>query len=85
MKWQNIETAPKDGTHILLRYVKNGKNVRTRVTGVPVIIEAFFVPDEDPDAPYAGWYDALERLIVMTGAPNAKNIPTHWMSLPKEP
>jgi hypothetical protein len=69
--WKPIETAPKGSKDVLLRYIKN---TRTSVSGFPVVTEAWC----DGDA----WYDALDRLIVVIGAKNANNIPTHWMPLP---
>lgn len=93
MKWQPIETAPRDGTHILIRYYKGGKNSRTHVTGVHVVTEGYFAPKfipswaEQSETYFQGneWRDYLDRLIVQEHSKVKKNIPTHWMPLPPDP
>lgn len=86
-----IDSAPKDGTPILLRYIKNGKNGRTRVSGVAVWTEARYLPpffadwDTEKNHQYGDeWYDHLDRLICNMRSPSRKNIPTHWLPLPPE-
>ena len=76
MKWQPIETCPLN-QNVLLRYWKAGNKRWTRQTKLYVVIEA-------KNNGHA-WVDALDRLIVIIGAPTAKNKPTHWMPLPEEP
>ena len=84
-----------DGTHVLLRYYKGGKGMRTRVSKKYVITEAYFQPKYVPEwaikagqtTPVYGneWYDHLGRLIVSMDSKVLKNIPTHWMEMPDTP
>lgn len=87
MKWQPIETAPKQ-RKVLVGFRNELGNWRTALaTYYP---ESTLDADEAPDnygddypqfAP-AGWYeDAYEREDVIPLSIE----PTHWMPLPKEP
>jgi hypothetical protein len=81
MEWMPIETAPKDGTHVLIRYFKGEPAWRRRVCGThsatPVVTEAY-------NEGY-GWSDAIDRLIMGEQTASSKNKVTHWMPLPEEP
>lgn len=64
-EWQPIETAPKDGTNILIAY-------RDGYFGDMVVTKAAW--DEDKEK----WDKLFSNEYI-------KDIPTHWMPLPKPP
>ncbi len=72
MKWQSIETAPKDRTPIL---AWNGK----------FVCEALWEPDAD-DNGHVGWcYSTFYNLECYGNYNNSSDEdrqPTHWMPLP---
>lgn len=73
--WQSIETAPKDGTHILVCRA-------TDADGHPIKSEAFglFVQR-------AAWWDAEGWIVYcsMVREPELFFEPTHWMPIPAPP
>ncbi len=71
--WQPIETAPKDGTDVIVMY----KHIETQV-----VHNAFYIDDED--ACDVGWwsYDKGEVSRVLL---DGWMQPTHWMPLPDAP
>lgn len=75
MQWQPIETAPKDGTHILIYTVDHPGPVPAR--DMPARVTAFWY------APYGEWH------LVMAWGYEAENqvygVPTHWQPLPDPP
>ena len=75
MKWQSIETAPKDRTPIL---AWNGKFVS----------EALWETDADDDG-HVGWcYSTFYNLECYGNYNNSydkDSQPTHWMPLPDKP
>lgn len=76
--WRSIETAPKDGTLILVHF--RCKGVRAVFWGSPFYDEVdesngLWCVDDDKHGPYA------LRGYTVTG-PSA---PTHWMRLPAPP
>ena len=75
--WQPIETAPKDGTIILL--------CRTTGKREPEVYPGAWCPDETEEAEYPWLF--WERLNKQQVKPNgwADGIPTHWMPLPEPP
>ena len=81
--WQPIETAPKDGTEILLW----AKDVGPRVGS----FDSEFNNDPDGYRPYGGWWSLTGEISPAFPAWRdleevpAKNTPTHWMSLPEPP
>ena len=70
---QTIETAPKDGTHILAWRVPVGIRV-TNNTNPPTVVHWF----DDPDEP--GFYTSVNER-----APEHPFNPTHWERLPDPP
>ena len=71
MKWQSIETAPKDRTPIL---AWNGKFVS----------EALWEPDAG-DNGHVGWGYYFESDSVYSSLYDEDAQPTHWMPLPSAP
>jgi Protein of unknown function (DUF551) len=69
MKWQSIETAPRDGTHILAYRMPIGIRV-TNMTNPPTVVHWF----------YDGFYTSVNELD-----PETPFNPTHWMPLPEPP
>ena len=70
--WQPIETAPMDGTRVLLfspRYLIKG-----HIKDVPTIETDFYRTIENGNT-YVGWGRFNEHLYM----------PTHWMHLPQVP
>lgn len=72
-EWQPIETAPKDGTHILAHRLPIGIRV-TNLTNPPTVVHWF----DDPDEP--GFYTSVNER-----APEHPFSPTHWRQLPAPP
>lgn len=70
MTWQTIETAPKDGTHIML---SDGERVSL----------GGWITDIDQGAEYEGQIGMASWWSVDLG-PNG-DCPTHWMPLPPPP
>lgn len=78
MNWQPIETAPMDGTWVLLcggttteEDIELYEDIKAQDTKRPVV--AFWHQDEWCFAFWDGsWYERYKR-------------PTHWMPLPKPP
>lgn len=68
-EWQPIETAPKDGTQVLLYEVDED--------GLEIIFVGEYQSSRDEDCYGSKWtcteYDAFNHY------------PTHWMPLPKAP
>lgn len=84
--WQPIETAPRDGTPLLL-YVP-GCNSWNRKRGMPDIMTGIW--DDGYSQMDAGWYGDLGDIdhgYESTGAcfEHIRLSPTHWMPLPKPP
>jgi len=71
--WQPIDTAPKDGTHILAFRVPVGVSF-TNLTNPPTVVHWF----DDQDEP--GFYTSVNER-----APEYPFNPTHWMPLPAPP
>ena len=76
MEWQPIETAPKDGTRIIL--YRPG----THFEWVRVVIGRYYT-DSYASKPKPFWGHDRTNL---TGVREARaNQPTHWMPLPEPP
>lgn len=71
MMWQPIETAPNDGTYILL-----GSNEGSWVARYTPVYQSGFVPDNK-------WQSMMLNHDHMKRHPKLK--PTHWMPLPTPP
>ena len=69
MKWQPIETAPKDGTILVFR----GRGTRVEI--------AQWHDDRQSNPPKPYWLDSSLHGISWMRA----NPPTHWMPLPEFP
>ena len=74
MNWQPIETAPRDGTELLL-YCPGA--------GVCYVGEWFTIPRVDYVDVGAGLYKRVESISVAEW--NAPSAPSHWMPLPGPP
>lgn len=75
MNWQPIETAPKDGTDIIVMYM----HIETQI-----VHAAFWLDGEGVDAVDVGWwsykYSEVGRVHLTEWM-----APTHWMPLPEPP
>ena len=89
-KWQSIETAPKDGTHILLHAPAcehEGAPVQARTT-----YGHWCAPSDTPHikyqdgfAPEPEWEDFEPFWASWDGGFTEEHPPTHWMPLPPPP
>ena len=71
MEWKPIETAPKDGSEILLCR-------QTNVDGMPVVHFGVFCQ-------VAAWWEGEESWVVycnLVAEPSLHFEPSHWMPLP---
>lgn len=75
MEWQPIETAPKDGTRVLL--------FRPSQYPSATVVAGNFDSDRYASKPRPYWTHDLEILWSRTEARKCQ--PTHWMPLPKPP
>lgn len=71
-EWQPIETAPKDGSCIILGWCGGYDSCPGFWMGNPK--ENYWEK--------VGWYDEADRGAVLTAKPME---PTHWMPLPPPP
>lgn len=71
--WQPIETAPRDGTHILIAF------------GGDVVASACYTANDDETHPWKFVDQQGKGLPIFNGARDDKYGPTHWMPLPSAP
>ena len=73
--WNPIETAPKDGTDVLVMYM----NIDTQI-----VHNAFWLSDEGCNDNIVGWwtYEHSEASRILL---DDWMTPTHWMPLPTPP
>ena len=91
MTWQPIETAPKDGTRVLLFWPSYAYNLDE--DGTPLIdlgwhthsyrVESAHASRENLDLLQDHWTNTDERDCY--GLMRPSNQPTHWMPLPEPP
>lgn len=84
MKWQPIETAPKDGTFIRIKFA-DGKTIRAAFEGGLLDTDwkdcgGWMAPDDD--APTC-WTDGICWEVNEDDIKSKE--PTHWMPLPNPP
>lgn len=78
--WQPIETAPKDGTQVLLCQATDAGGNPIEPLGIFCQVAAWWQEEEDPNEP-GEW-------IVYCSIPAEPKLffdPTHWMPLPPNP
>ncbi len=81
-EWQDIETAPRDGTEILVWRSDAGVFL-ARYTSMDVFLTAGELEDyDDADIYIEDWFYAD---FVQGGRLDKSEAPTHWMPLPEPP
>lgn len=82
MEWQSIETAPKDGTEIILAIPTGAKQFNQQRYWVHL---GWYAPDESRFKWqfYDGVDDELDDRAMINGI--QEDAPTHWMPLPEPP
>lgn len=70
MSWQPIETAPKDGTEILIAIPLKWEHKQKRI-GTGIYVQAVWFDDDV-------WRNRIGQWVRDT-------TPTHWMPLPNHP
>ena len=77
MQWQPIETAPRDGTHILVMYI----HVSTQC-----VFNALWIDHAEGwnDPEDEGWWSYVYSEVGRSML-NGYRTPTYWMPLPQPP
>ena len=86
--WQDISTAPKDGTEILAWREYDGVFIARYTRMIDFMTDGeieqvkieYSLDDEDTEA-----YDWFYADFISGGRLEGREIPTHWMPIPKEP
>lgn len=78
-RWRPIETAPKDGTHVLVCFDEPKYGPYWTFQQRPPTVAHWFGPADLPGLRSGGWYLSVHQN-------DAERIyPTHWMPLPEPP
>ena len=94
-EWQPIETAPKDGTRVLLAYPNSFQKWRRIIAFYAAKLtveqndnsEDWCEYDEANDR-YClpeGWYECIDNWDYYSYVHVSENLPTHWLPLPPPP
>lgn len=73
MKWQPIESAPRDGTHILIAF------------GSDWVSSAIYCSNDDDAHPWKFLDQQGQSIPILNGARDDKYGPTRWLPLPPAP
>ena len=84
MKWQNIKTAPRDGTDIL-GWRKDAGVMLIRYTAPIDFLSEHEIEKLDLNEDTAETYDWFYADIHGGGRLEGDENPTHWMKIPEEP
>ncbi|NBW20558.1 MAG: DUF551 domain-containing protein, partial [Caulobacteraceae bacterium] len=82
-QWQPIETAPRDGTRILIYSRSNNYGS----SGKPTFDDFSVAHWGEITSKYSGWCGIVKGYTVSCreGLPYEHENPTHWMPLPEPP
>lgn len=83
-QWQPIETAPKDGSKLILSYINRNDMPRTVMARWLTDDEAAET-DADGVGLEGGWYECIDNWDDYTEVAIHEGEPTHWMPLPAAP
>lgn len=75
MNWRNIESAPKDGTDVIVMYMH---------IGTQIVHNAFWLADEGYGDDPAGWWTYTHSEVSRELLDDWR-APTYWMPLPEVP
>lgn len=79
MNWRPIETAPKDGTHVLACFADPEFGQYWTFQQRPPTVVHWFGPADLPGLRSVGWY------LSVNENDGGRQHPTHWMPLPNPP
>lgn len=94
MDWMDIESAPRDGTPVLIHYknkLGKGRTIKAMFAAKHCIEQHsdsdFYDYDEERDAYYMpeGWYECMDNWDDLAYVFVNEGEPTHWMPLPPPP
>jgi len=77
--WQQIESAPQDGTHILVCFADPPYSKHWTFMQRPPTVAHWFGPPNLPGLRAGGWYLSVNQ------SDSDRIHPTHWMPLPHPP